>query len=384
MRVALVVTGGVDRSGTTRVIPSLLALVARLARAHDVHVFVLQYLDQPCSYPLLGATVHDLGRPVGLMRQYMALVDALRREGPFDVLHAMWALPAGVVAGLAGRRLGVPVVMTADSGEFVALPAIEYGLQRGWRHRAAVRAAMALASRVTVCTRFMAGLARQCGCDAEIVPLGVDRATFRPGGAAPDASAAADGPPWRLLHVASLSRVKDQATLLRAFRYALDTLAPAEAHLDVVGEDTLGGEVQALARDLGLDHVVTFHGVLPTASVVPLYQAAHLVVISSRHEAASAVALEASSAGVPLVGTRVGYLHDWPEEMACSVPVGDAAGLGAAIVNLIADPARRGAMSRAARQWAITHDADWTAARVAAIYDELHVTPRGGSGHPVR
>jgi glycosyltransferase involved in cell wall biosynthesis len=96
------------------------------------------------------------------------------------------------------------------------------------------------------------------------------------------------------------------------------------------------------------------------------------------------VALEASSAGVPLVGTRVGYLHDWPEEMACSVPVGDAAGLGAAIVNLIADPARRGAMSRAARQWAITHDADWTAARVAAIYDELHVTRRGGSGHPVR
>ena len=55
MRIGLVVSGGVDRSGRDRVTPSLLWLVERLARRHDLQVFVLHYYPQPCSYPLLGA-----------------------------------------------------------------------------------------------------------------------------------------------------------------------------------------------------------------------------------------------------------------------------------------------------------------------------------------
>ena len=69
MRIALVVAGGVDRSGRERVTPALLWLIERLARRHEVVVYALRYLERACSYPLLGATVHDLGRPRGLLRQ---------------------------------------------------------------------------------------------------------------------------------------------------------------------------------------------------------------------------------------------------------------------------------------------------------------------------
>jgi len=65
MRIGLVVTGGVDRSGRERVVPSLLWLIERLARRHEVHVFALHYYRDPCTYPLLGATVHDVGRVDG-------------------------------------------------------------------------------------------------------------------------------------------------------------------------------------------------------------------------------------------------------------------------------------------------------------------------------
>ena len=71
MRIGLVVSGGLDRSGREHVVPSLLWLVERLARRHDMHVFVLHYYPEPCSYPLLGATVQDIGRvegPPGLRR----------------------------------------------------------------------------------------------------------------------------------------------------------------------------------------------------------------------------------------------------------------------------------------------------------------------------
>ena len=146
MRIALVVTGGVDRSGRERVIPSLLWLIERIARRHDVIVYALQYLERPCTYALLGATVRDLGRPPGVRRQHAALVAALRADGPFDVIHAYWALPAGLVASAAGRRLGVPTLTTLDSGEFVSIPAIGYGLQTKWRQRLAVAATLRLSS----------------------------------------------------------------------------------------------------------------------------------------------------------------------------------------------------------------------------------------------
>jgi Glycosyl transferase 4-like domain len=153
VRIALVVTGGVDRSGREKVIPAILWLIERLARRHVVFVYALRYHEQPATYPLLGATIHDLGRPRGLLRQYRHLVDALRRDGPFDVVHGYWALPAGFAAAAAGRRLGVPSVVTCDSGEFTAIPDLDYGLQRRWRQRQAVAATLKLASQTTVCTR---------------------------------------------------------------------------------------------------------------------------------------------------------------------------------------------------------------------------------------
>src|SRR5262252_1626375 len=116
MRIALVVTGGVDASGRERVVPALLWLVERLARRHELHVFALHYYREPRTYPLAGATIHDLGRvegPPGLRRLRLRsrLVRALGSCGPFDLLHAYLGMP-GAIATAAGRRLAVPVVVT--------------------------------------------------------------------------------------------------------------------------------------------------------------------------------------------------------------------------------------------------------------------------------
>ena len=75
MRLAMVVTGGLHPSGREQVVPSLLALLARLARRHEVHAFALRHLARPQTYDLHGFTVHDLGRPtapLGLRRRVKA------------------------------------------------------------------------------------------------------------------------------------------------------------------------------------------------------------------------------------------------------------------------------------------------------------------------
>ena len=51
MRIALLVPGGVDRTGEHRVIPAVIALIERLSARHDVLVFALT--QEPALEPEL-------------------------------------------------------------------------------------------------------------------------------------------------------------------------------------------------------------------------------------------------------------------------------------------------------------------------------------------
>ncbi len=370
MRIALVVPGGVDRSGRERVIPALLWLIERLARRHTLHVFALRHYPEPCTYDLLGATVHDLGRaggPSGFRSLFQArqLIRALRHAGPFDAMHGYWALPAGLLASLAGRWLGIPTLATFDSGELVCLPDVGYGQQCSWRGRLAVALTARLATRLHVCSEYMEGLARAAGLQADRIPLGVDVQAFdRPMAPPP-------GPPWRLLHVASLNRVKDQATLLRALTRVVERVP--DVHLDIIGEDTLGGVLQAQCAALGLNRHVTFQGFQPTDRLPAFYRRAHLLVLPSRHEAAGVVVLEAAASGLPTIGTATGYIADWSPSGACGVPAGDATALADGILTLLGDPVRREGLAREAAHRVRTHDADGTTHALEQLYGEMSV-----------
>ena len=371
MRIGLVVAGGFDRSGRERVTPALLSLVEELSRRHDVHVFVLDYYATPCTYPLAGATVHDVGgagrlRGLRRLRQRARLARAIAAAGGVEIVHAYMGVPAGLAAVHAGRDARIPVVVTFDSGELVAIDDIGYGLQRRWLDRHGIETVQRLASRVTVSTEYMRKQPA-LRVAADVVPIGVDAAAF----ATP--ARPTDGPPWRLLRVASLNRVKDHPTLLRAFRAVLDRLQ--HVHLDIVGEDTLDGSIQAFARTLGLGPHVTFHGVQPTERVAAFYANAHLHVSASRHEAAGVAVLEAACAGLPTVGTRVGIVADWiadsESERAIGVAVEDPVALADAIAALLNDPRRRSRIAASARAWAMRHDSAWTAHRFEEIYADV-------------
>jgi glycosyltransferase involved in cell wall biosynthesis len=365
MKIGLVIPGGVDRSGRDRVVPMFLWLIERLARRHDLHVLVLDYYEEPCTYPLLGATVHDLGRVRGLAgtRRYLIarrLARALRACGPFDVLHAYWGLPAIAAVRAAPREL--PIVVTLDSGELVRLDDIGYGLQRRAIDRRALAGALGRAAAITVPTHFMANLMRHRGRLPRIVPMGVDRAAF-------PLKESSDGPPWRLVRVGSINPVKDCATLLRAF--AAVVRHEPRVTLDIAGEDTLAGAMRQLADSLRLGDRVVFHGLQPTDRIARLYAGAHLNVVSSRHESANVTVLEAACCGLPTVGTNVGYVADWQPERALAVPPADPEALAGAILALLHDRDRRQRMAAAARAWALAHDADWTADTFEALYHEL-------------
>jgi glycosyltransferase involved in cell wall biosynthesis len=363
MKIALVVPGGVDRSGEYRVIPALLALIRRLADNHSVHVFALHQEPEPATWELMGARIHNIGRRVRL--QTLRAIGAEHRVSPFQVIHSIWSGSGGLIAVAAGRMLRVPSLIHATGGEVVRLPEIGYGGRLTWRGR--VQEAIALRG-ATVLTATSAPLVRmlaQLGFTAQRIPLGIDLQNWLPREPVPRDLRE----PARIIHVGTLNRVKDQPTLLRA----LTVVAQANIafRMDVVGDDILGGEVQALARSLGLGERVQFLGFRRQQELRALVAGADVMVMSSRHEAGPFAMLEAAAVGVPTVGTAVGHIAEWAPEGAVSVPVADWAALGTALRELLTDESLRMRIGYAAHARAKREDADHTARCFEALYTDL-------------
>ena len=364
MKIAVVVLGGLHPSGREQVVPSWLTLFSELATTHEVHAFVLRHLPEPSTYTLLGFHVHDLGRPsapLGLSRwkQERALAAAMSSHGRFDVIHGLWGDPAGQLAVRMGRRFGRPAIVTFDSGEFESLPAIEYGSQRTPRGRAAIDEALR-ASCVHVCSEFMAAKAKARGTQPVVIPLTSIRS-------APPVRSRQQHGPLRLLQVASLSRVKNQRLLIDALPQLAQSV---DVQLDLVGEDTLRGELQQHAAARGVGDRVRFHGFKAREELAPWYSSADIYVQSSLHEAAGVSVLEAAAAGVPVIGTRVGYVADWAPDRAIAIDRPDAVATAGAIDSLYRDPSRANVMVETAKAWVLERDASWVAAQFEALYRE--------------
>ena len=97
----------------------------------------------------------------------------------------------------------------------------------------------------------------------------------------------------------------------------------------------------------------------------------------SAFEAGPVALLEAAVAGVPTVGTAVGYVEEWAPTAAVAVPVGDQHALAAELDRVLADEGERLALAVAAQRRARAHDADAMAAGWERIYADLS-GERGG------
>ena len=350
-------------------IPAVVALISRLARLHDVQVFALNQEERSGEWDLVGAHIRNIGAGRTVVRAVRSIC-AQHRAKPFDIVHAIWSGGPGLIAVASGKLLGIPSLIHIAGGELVALPDIGYGGALTWRGRMREACTLRAATVLTAASAPVIETLSRRGLAALRVPLGVDLTTWPPR----DPVRRDPTRPARLIHVASLNRVKDQPTLLRALALLLRIGISFE--MDIVGDDTLQGEVQALTVSLGLSQRVRFRGFLPQRELRPLMEAADLMLLSSRHETGPLAMLEAAVAGVPTVGTAVGHMQEWSPHAAVSVAVGDWARLAQAIAGILDDEERRLSIAREALQRAVREDADFTADRVQALYLRLRNSRR--------
>ncbi len=253
-------------------------------------------------------------------RRLATVVDTLAEAGrPVDVVHGHFFSGSGGLPGL--RRLrGIPYVVSEHSSaltlanpEKAISPTGLRLAQRVYRDAAAV---------LPVSTSLAEAIEeRGLPAPARTVPNPVDTDRFRPG-PLPDRP--------RVATVARLVPVKRLDLLLQALAGLRHRGADAE--LAVVGDGPERGPLLARARDLDIEDAVTFHGALDRDEVAAVLASSTLFALSSHTENLPVAAIEALSAGLPVVAPAVGGL---PELLADApgalVRPGDPMDLGLAL-----------------------------------------------------
>ncbi len=253
---------------------------------------------------------------------------------------------ANVLARLVARSLGVSAVVGSVR---VAEP-------RRW-HLAAETLTARLADRLVCVSRtvaeYMVERAHVPGRLIEVIPNGVDVEHFAQ--AQPisreQLGVPADAP--LLISVARLDEQKGWDTLLAALARA--SSAVPGVYLAAVGDGPLRGQLQRLAERLGIRDRLVLLG--RRDDVPQLLRAADLFVLASRWEGMPNALLEAMAAGLPVLATAAHGCSELISDGATGrlVPVGDAAALGNAIIQLLTDPGDRRRLATAGQQHVAKH-----------------------------
>lgn len=105
---------------------------------------------------------------------------------------------------------------------------------------------------------------------------------------------------YRILAIGNLSRQKNQLQLLRAFALLPEEIR-ANGQLCLIGHDSLNGELQKEAVELGIDSACIFTGNLPHGEVFRWIKDAGVVALASKNEGFGLSIIEAYHYGVPAV-----------------------------------------------------------------------------------
>jgi glycosyltransferase involved in cell wall biosynthesis len=197
---------------------------------------------------------------------------------------------------------------------------------------------------------------------------------------APEARAYAEPPregPPRFVFLGRMIPHKGVDWLLRA-----TTRVRHDVRIELAGTGNQETEYRALAKRLGLDGRVRFHGWLEGGAVEELLRGARgLVFPSIWHEPAGLVAFEAITHGRAVIGSRVGGMAEMIDEGVNGLLVapGNVTALAAAIDRLAGDRELARRMGEAGRRIAadrFTTDAHLD--RLMSVYDRLVRADKSG------
>jgi glycosyltransferase involved in cell wall biosynthesis len=317
------------------------------------------------------AVIPKVGMTLAPWLLYRAMLPFMRRllatGAGFDAIDAHYLYPDGVAAVWLGKRLGIPVVVTARGTDVSLIP--RYAMPRRLI-QGAIRDAAAL---ITVSLALKEALVALDAPEAKVTVLrnGVDAALFHPphDRAAARATLGLTGP--TLLSVGLLIDRKGHHRIIEAMP------SLPEYTLLIVGEGPERARLAALVERLGVGDRVRLIGARPHADLPAFYGAADALVLASSREGWANVLLEAMACGTPVIASNIWGNPEVVRSPAAGLimQANSAAGIVAATQRLFASPPDRAATRAYAE--AFSWDAT-TAGQIALFKRVIRSRSRGG------
>jgi glycosyltransferase involved in cell wall biosynthesis len=325
-------------------------------RGHDVHLLTVQ------PGPIPGVTVHDITstlgpKPLRYATSLARVRGLLGRLDP-DVLHTHFLTGYGYWGWLSGLR---PFLLTVWGDDVYQTP--YESRAKLWLARGALAAADWISGdSVDMLEQAITLGARRDRC--EHLQLGVDFRQFRPDVPADVTAAVRAGyatPPDApvVLSTRSFSQPYYNIPL---FVDAIPAIAQRHpgAVFWIAGYEGEDGAIRAQVARLGIAERVRFLGRVPHERLQDVVAASDVYITIPSLDATAVSLLEAMAAGKAIVASALPSAMEWIRDGVTGrvVPAGEGAPLVEAISDLLADPAKRAALGRAAHLEARAR-ADW-------------------------
>lgn len=282
----------------------------------------------------------------------------LHRERPYDVCHAHFLLPTGLVPyGLAGRGTFPPYVVTSHGSDVPGYNPDRFRLLHRLTPPLLERIGRR-ASAVIVPSEAQADLIRRRvpGLASRLlrIPYGVDTDGLRP-----------ESKERSILVATRLFERKGVHDVLEALRSG----AGEGFRLHVAGDGPERGRLERLAEERGL--AAEFHGWLDREPMDTMFRKARIFVLATTIDNFPSSLLEAMAAGCAIVTTRAGGCPEVVGDAAVLVEPGDVGALRRAIAGLVRDESRCRELGVRARARAVRRFGwDAVAARHEVAYAE--------------
>lgn len=293
----------------------------------------------------------------------------LLRQDRFDVLHAHWIVPQGLIGVLAKMIHPIPLVTTAHGADAFAL--------KGRLTKFIKRLVVAKSDAWTANTPATSSAIddKTSAPSARVIPMGVDIARFANGDRAALRALVAEDK-FLLLFVGRLVEKKGADDLLRALSLLPATLKQ-RALLWIVGDGDQKPTLENLAEELAVAPQTRFWGMVRNQDLANFYAAADLFVAPSIEaqsgdtEGQGVVLLEAFAARACVLATRVGGIEAvvGDEVTGILVQPNRPDALATAVERLLNDAALRASLVRNAFA-EVKERYDWQ--RIAGEFDELY------------
>ncbi len=366
-RIAIIVPGGIGNGKFLQGVPSMVNLIEKLSKDFEIVVYSLiktEIKEVSKNYKLksIPASIKSPSWVKALLLLPRFLIDHLLNR--YDMVHAFWALPAGLLAVKLSKLLKIPCIVTLQGGETANLPEINYGNILNERSKKNTLEVCRKTDKLIVLTNFQLAQLRSLGMlrdDIDIIPYGAEEKLFQFNKTKDFAE------PFKFIHVANLTEVKDQVTLLKVYKIISDKI---NCQLTIVGDDFLQGNIQKLVKDLGLKDV-SFVDAVPHQQLSKYLLESHFMLHTSLHEAQAVVINEAMSSGVIVCGSSVGLIYDLHTDFCISADCRDYIKLAEKILDLISDKERIEKMRTSAYNWSVNHSASWTYELYKKNYEKL-------------